>query len=54
MGARVRQVSAVIDLDNATKGVIAFSGITIWGGVKASGYRDITDACLAWLATRGR
>jgi len=27
-------MSAVIDLDNATKGAIAFSGIAIWGGVK--------------------
>jgi uncharacterized membrane protein len=27
-------MSAVIDLDNATKGVTAFSRITIWGGVK--------------------
>jgi hypothetical protein len=44
-------MSAVIDLDNATKGAIAFSGITIWGGVKGSGCRDIADACLpGWLA----
>ena len=45
-------MSAVIDLDNATKGAIAFSGITIWGGVKSSGCRDIADACLAWLVTQ--
>jgi hypothetical protein len=41
-------MSAVIDLDNATKGAIAFSGITIWGGVKG----DIADACPAWLAAQ--
>ena len=45
-------MSAVIDLDNATKGATAFSGIAIWGGVEGSGCRDIADACLAWLATR--
>jgi hypothetical protein len=39
-------MSAVIDLDNATKGAIAFSGSTIWGEVKASGCRDIADARL--------
>src|SRR5438128_12598656 len=43
-------MSAAIDLDNATKGATAFSGIAIWGGVKGSGCRDIADACLAWLA----
>jgi hypothetical protein len=37
-------MSAVIDLDNATKDAIAFSGITIWGEVNASGCRDIADA----------
>jgi hypothetical protein len=42
-------MAAVIDLDNATKGAIAFSGIAIWGGVKASGCRDIADA---WLTTQ--
>jgi hypothetical protein len=42
----------VIDPDNATKGAIAFSGIPLWGGVKASGCRDIADACLACLATQ--
>jgi hypothetical protein len=41
-----------IDLDNATKGGIAFSGISLWDGVKASGCRDIADACLAWPATQ--
>jgi hypothetical protein len=45
-------MSAVIDLDNATKGSIAFSGIAIWGGVKGSGCRDIADASLAWLTTQ--
>jgi hypothetical protein len=45
-------MSAVIDLDNATKGAIAFSGIAIWGGVKASGCRHIADTWLAWLATQ--
>jgi hypothetical protein len=45
-------MSAVIDLDNATKGAIVCSGIAIWGGVKGSGCRDIADACLAWLATQ--
>jgi hypothetical protein len=45
-------MSAVIDLDNATKGAIAFSGIAIWGGVRGSGCRDIADACLVWLATQ--
>jgi hypothetical protein len=43
-------MSAVIDLGNATKGAIAFSRITIWGGVKASGCREIADTHLAWLA----
>jgi hypothetical protein len=45
-------MSAVIDLDNAAKGGIAFSDISPWDGVKASGCRDIADACLAWPATR--
>jgi hypothetical protein len=39
-------MSAAIDLDNATKGATAFSGIAIWGGVKGSGCCDIADACL--------
>jgi hypothetical protein len=43
-------MSAIIDLDNATKGAITFAGIIIWGGVKGSGWRDIADACLARLA----
>ena len=38
-------MSAVIDLDNATKGAIAFSGIAIWGGVKGKRCRDIADVC---------
>jgi hypothetical protein len=41
-----------MDLGNATKGAIAFSRITIWGGVKASGCREIADTHLAWLATQ--
>jgi hypothetical protein len=44
-------MSAVIDLDNATKGAIAFSGITMWGGVKGKRLADIADACLARLVT---
>jgi hypothetical protein len=44
-------MSAVIDLDNATKGAIAFSGITMWGEVKGKRLADIADACLARLAT---
>jgi len=47
------QIHRRIDLDNATKGAIGFSGITRWGGIKPSGCRDIADACLAWLATQG-
>jgi hypothetical protein len=49
---RVRKVSAVIDLDNATKGAIAFSSITIWGGVKGKRLPRHGRACLAWLATQ--
>src|SRR6476620_7709320 len=39
-------MSAVIDLDNATKGAIAFSGVAIWGGVKAAA--AATSQMLAW------
>jgi hypothetical protein len=43
-------MSAVMDLGNATKGAIAFSRITIWGGVKASGCREIaTPTWPGWL-----
>jgi hypothetical protein len=45
-------VTPAIDLDNTAKGGIAFSGISLWDGVKASGCRDIADACLAWPATQ--
>ena len=43
---------AVMDLDNATKGAIAFSGTPCGVELKASGCRDIVDAYLAWLATQ--
>jgi len=45
-------MSAVIDLDNATKGAIAFPGITIWGEVKGKRLPRRPDAYLAWLATQ--
>ena len=45
-------MSAVIDLDNATKGAIAFQASPYGVELKASGCRDIADACLAWLATQ--
>jgi hypothetical protein len=34
------------------KGAITFSRILLWGGVKASGRRDIADTFLACLAAQ--
>jgi len=44
---------AVMDLDNATKGAIAFSGTPCGVELKASGCRDIADAYLAWRNRSG-